>query len=78
MIAKQVLEELRGDMTIKEFAQALGISSRMLKYIYDGDRRIGSKTMRGLLIKYPERTHDLTKLFLSQGVNKGTHRGTNI
>lgn len=71
MTACEILNELRGNKQPAEFARELGISRRMLDYVCMGKRRLGAKTLRGLLNRYPERKDELTEVFLSQNVNKG-------
>jgi hypothetical protein len=50
----KLLERKRGKQNLKEFTKDLGISLRHWAYIKTGKRRIGGKTLMGILDKYGE------------------------
>ena len=48
----ELLESKRGKQSQPEFVRGIGISPRMWTYIKAGKRRIGGKTLMGILDKY--------------------------
>jgi hypothetical protein len=56
----ELLEKKRGTQTNKQFAADLGISERMWSSLKSGQRRIGGKTLMGILDKYGKKDKELT------------------
>ena len=44
------LKQLQGDRSLREFAEALGVSAPYLSDIYNGNRKIGNKICRKLKV----------------------------
>jgi len=66
----EIVREIRGDKTQKEFARLLGVSQRVISAIERGELSPGGKVLRALLKVTPERREELLSLFLSQDIRK--------
>ncbi len=69
MNLKELIRDMQGTTPRADFARQLGISYRLLSYIYWGKRGVGKKTLIGLARLYPDRAAEVLAAYLAQGGN---------
>lgn len=60
-----VIERCRGTESRNAFARRVGISRRMLGYLYAGERNVGLKTIRCLMAACPAQAKLIAATFVS-------------
>ena len=60
----ELLQELQGDQSQEEFAEAIGVGRSTVAMICLGKRRAGRQFLERLLKAYPERSQDIIRVFL--------------
>lgn len=63
--AIELMRELQGDMSDREFAKRLGMSRSAVRMVKSGQRNAGARMIRSLVKAFPERSQQITSLFLS-------------
>ena len=67
-----LLDALRAGVSKNAFAAQLGISRRMLSYLYAGRRGVGRRTLAAFLEQFPVRREDILSVFvLNEEVRDG-------
>jgi hypothetical protein len=66
---EELLELCRGDLAKGKFAAKIGITNTMLNNLYTGKRRMGEKTVAGLVYNYPQYKDRILEVFLPQNRN---------
>lgn len=63
MQATELLKELQGDQSLREFAKTTGISKSMLHEALAGDKQLGRDSIDKLLTAYPKQHAKILGVF---------------
>lgn len=68
MVVAELLDMCRGKLSKRQFALKIGIAPSMLTFLYSGTKRMGNKTVAGLLVNYPQHKDIILEVFLPANV----------